>query len=57
MGDERPGATLSHRRRWQMPDLAANSRAHVVEWDTFGEFCYGDSSSGRENYSGPRRFL
>ena len=37
------GVTMSRGRRQQLLDWATYTGAHIVEWDTYGEFCYDDS--------------
>ena len=37
------GVTMSKERRKQLLDWANDTGGHIVEWDTFGEFCYDDS--------------
>lgn len=37
------GVTLSLERRQSLLDWASKTGAHIVEWDTYGEFSYDDS--------------
>lgn len=37
------GVTMSRSRRDELLKWASSTGGHIVEWDTFGEFCYDDS--------------
>lgn len=37
------GVTMSNQRRQDLLNWAEHSNTHIVEWDTFGEFCYNDA--------------
>ena len=37
------GVTMSKPRRQDLLNWAEQSSTHIIEWDTFGEFCYDDA--------------